>query len=285
MKYCKKCFRNVREDVNVCPYCGAPGLEEYGSHTSGEDFTCSQPAKTIRDIQQEIDALNPNDDEDDAYSTKEDDYKPFGMFDEEETDAYGNVKKADKACGNTAKDAYGSYSHEDDCGNAPDSPKVYTAAHTSPGQSLDPNNPNVKMRIEYLNMLKKIDGITQERIDELMRRYDETHGNSTVKTYKRTTGTASSTNTVTTSQMVNTSVIISLIVAVFIGFMMPFIGIIILATMRNRLKKIEDEKVQAQARKLVNIFTVIFIIMLIFRFGSILATGIFGILNGEVFNV
>lgn len=281
MKYCKKCFRNVREDVDVCPYCGAPGLEEYGSHTSGEDFTCSQPAKTIRDIQQEIDALNP-DDEDDAYSTKEDDYEPFGMFDEEETDAYGNVKKADKACGNTSKDAYGSYSHEDDCGNAPDSPKTYTAAYTAPGQSLDPNNPNIKMRIEYLNMLKKIDGITQERIDELMRRYDETHGNAAVKTYTRTTGTA---NTNIPSQMNNASVIIGMIVAIFIGFMMPFIGIILLISVRGKMKKIEDEKTQAQVRKAVNIFTVIFIIMLIFRFGSILATGIFGILNGEVFNV
>lgn len=284
MKYCKKCFRNVREDVDVCPYCGAPGLEEYGSHTSGEDFTCSQPAKTIRDIQQEVDALNP-DDEDDAYSTKEDDYEPFGMFDEEETDAYGNVKKANKTCGNTVQDAYGSYSHEDDCGNAPDSPKVYTAAHTSPGQSLDPDNPNVKMRIEYLNMLKKIDGISQERIDELMRRYDETHGNSTVKTYKRTTGTTSSTTPNIPSQMNGAAALIGLIVAIFIGFMMPFIGIILLISVRSKVKKIEDEKTQAQIKKIANIFTVIFIIMLIFHFCSLFATGIFGILNWEVFNV
>lgn len=283
MKYCKKCFRNVRENVNVCPYCGAPGLEEYGSHTSGEDFTCSQPTKTIHDIQQEIDALNPNE-EDDAYSTKEDNYEPFGMLDEDETDAYGNVKKADKSCSSTVKDAYGSYSHEDDCENAPDSPKTYTAAHTLPDQRLDPDNTNVKMRIEYLNMLKKIDGISQERIDELMRRYDESHGNAAVKTYTRTTGTA---NTGIPTQMNEAGVIIYLIIGVFIGFMIPFVGIILLISVRNKMKKIEDEKTREQIKKIANIFTVIFIIMMIFQCISFItaATGFFGELAGEVFNV
>ena len=38
MKYCKKCFHNVREDVDVCPYCdaisGNTAIDNGNTHSS-----------------------------------------------------------------------------------------------------------------------------------------------------------------------------------------------------------------------------------------------------------
>ena len=281
MKYCKKCFRNVREDVNVCPYCGAPGLEEYGSHTSGEDFTCSQPKKAEREIKAEIDSLSPHK-EDDAYSR--DAYSPFSMFDDESTtDAYGNTKKRNKDCNDTEYDAYGSKTHSTaECKNAPDIPdndrqKTYGTNNAS-GTVPDPGSQNYKMRIEYLNMLKKINGISKERIDELMRRYDETHGNAAVKNY---THTYTSKNTAT-GQFEDTGAYIATVIGIIFGFFNPFLGIIILNIVRGKLKT-ANEKTRKTAVKLINTFTVIFILMLIGYFIVLGSASLFS--DGGVLNV
>jgi hypothetical protein len=215
MKYCKKCFRNVREDVNVCPYCGAPGLTEYGSSSSGEDFSCTEPQKLKQDIADEIKSLNVSQDIYDEIDTDETENTTNDSFFDEffgndflgenkkasAEDAYSNKQSTSNNCNEVEYDAYGSKVHNDeDCENAPDTPqqksKIKTEYHSVGAADLDPTNPKYKMRIEYLNMLKKIDGITPARIDELMARYDEMHSDSstgtkkgtvkTVKTYSKT---------------------------------------------------------------------------------------------------
>lgn len=281
MKYCKKCFRNVREDVNVCPYCGAPGLEEYGSSKSGEAFTCSQPQQTEREIEKEINKLTP----DDAYSTEK--HEPFSIFeDNEETDAYGNIKKQSSDCIETEYDAYGSKSHSDDCLNAPDEPQTLTQTYqSSDGKTtfskttVNENDP--QMRIEYLRMLKNIDGISQERIDELMRRYDETHSSTSSKTvYTRTfTNFDSKSNT-----QGNTGAIIGVIFGIIFGFASPFFGIIILNIMRKKMS-FADENTRKTALKLINVFTVVFVIILIVQFMAVGGITFANIAGEGVFNV
>jgi hypothetical protein len=294
MKYCKKCFRNVREDVDKCPYCGAGGLEDYGSGNSGEAFTCSQPHEVEREIQQEIESLNPSHSKaDDAYSTEE--FSPFDMFNDEE--------KAEDAYAAPEDDVYGSRRHTDDnCGNAPTpAPASASASHSFGSLTAvpDPSDPKYKMRVEYLKMLKKIDGISKERIDELMRKYDEIHGNDVSRTNVRVRTNANtntntsanaesqggarpfirtadsstgSANNPTSATQPDVFVMVSLVIYIFIGFQLPPIGIILINSLRGKVKTMSADK-QANVIKVINIFTVILIIICIAELGGIL-TGI-----------
>ena len=63
MKYCNRCFRNIVEDVTVCPHCGkADKLIDYDGQKRGESFTCSSDSTFSSHIGK-----------DDAYSLGEDD--------------------------------------------------------------------------------------------------------------------------------------------------------------------------------------------------------------------
>jgi hypothetical protein len=284
MKYCKKCFRNVREDVDRCPYCGAGGLVDYGSESSGEAFTCSQPHEVEREIQQEIDSLNPSRNKaEDAYATEE--FSPFDMFNDE--------KKADDAYATSDEDVYGSKKHTDeDCDNSACAPAPTFAPQSfgSPTAVPAPDDPKYKMRIEYLNMLKKIDGISKERIDELMSKYDETHGNEgaglsakskgefqgSAKPFIRTAASSThSADSPTSATQADVFVMISLVIYIFIGFQLPPIGIILINSLRGRVKSMSADK-QANVLKVINVFTVILIIICIaYLFGILAGVGKF----------
>lgn len=264
MKYCKKCFRNVREDVSVCPYCGAPGLTEYGSQNSGEDFTCSQPKALEREIEQNIEELQPK--KADAYTCKNDDDNDsiFNMFGDEDENPYNNGNSTDpygsrsgsSDCNEPEFDAYGSKRHSDDnCENAPDTPK-----NGFTDVIPNPDDPKIKMRIEYLNMLKKINGITPQRIEELMRRYDETHGNYTGSF--TVTRKAVSTGQNTTVNSTAIIYIIAMFFALIFGFTSPLFGIIIMFAIKGKLKKL-DLPDKNRWDKIMNIFILIFVIILI----------------------
>ena len=243
MKYCKKCFRNVREDVNVCPYCGQPGLEEYGSHKSGEDFSCSAtpkptPAKT---------AFAPK--KEDAYTIKEDD---FDVHNEEKIDAYGNVINEDKSCDNVERDAYGSLAHNDEnCHNAPNAPKLSPMDSEREEKARQffnqVSSAMDKNREDYYNMLKNIDGISQERIDYLMKKYDEEHSDTEI-TY---TVERKEVNTRGTG-------IIDFVVAVILGIFNPLIGLVILLSIRHNYKKAGKE-----IPKIIKIAIICFIVYLV----------------------
>lgn len=258
MKYCKKCFHNVREDVDVCPYCGAPGLTDYGSQNSGEAFTCSHPKELEREIAEDIEELKPK-----TYEKEEDFDDSIFMFgDEEEEDAYktdegdpyGNGES--DSCNNPESDIYGSKRHTDEnCENAPDTPL---------SSAPSPDDSKYKMRIEYLNMLKKIDGITPQRIDELMRRYDESHGNYTGKrTYN-----SNQPKTTNTANSAAGTYIIAIFVAVIFSFFNPIMGIIIALIIKSKFKNL-DFPDKAKWNKILNIVIaiIIFITVIIFGFG------------------
>lgn len=259
MKYCKKCFRNVREDVNVCPYCGAPGLEEYGSAGSGEAFTStvSTVPKSAAGSAYDDNSDNDNDtDNDDDYKRRDraGSRDPFFDFGDEQTDAYGNVTKNNVP----QRDAYGSKPHDDEeCENAPDD-DIYEPKKWVPGTEPDPSSSQYKMRIEYLNMLKKIDGISRERIEELMKRYDETHGRAAVKPYISTS--TRSVSTVNTSGLFGAA-----IVCFIIGLFSPVMGIIFLIFIRSRMLRSNDENAERQAR-LCTVFITILAVFVIFMF-------------------
>lgn len=77
LKYCNRCFRNIFEDVNVCPHCGlADKLIDYDKErqSGGEAFTCNTDSTLSSHIKK-----------DDAYSVDS----------EEREDAYGNEKRHD----------------------------------------------------------------------------------------------------------------------------------------------------------------------------------------------
>ncbi len=271
MKYCKKCFRNVREDVDICPYCGAPGLEEYGSHNSGEAFTCSQPKTVERELENEIKAMIPEPKED-AYTIE--DNKPFSIFDDEqETDAYGNLKNKGTSCNEPAIDAYGSKAHNDDsCDNAPDVPPYNQNKVRINNAQLDPNNPQYKMRIEYLNMLKKIDGISPQRIEELMKRYDESHSRN-VNDDTFTSAMKKVTVMVDKKSTAYTSTIIMVVMGIVFGFFQPVFGLIIINLARKNLSGV-DESARKNITKVINVFTIIYGVLI----AIFVAFGAFGVL-------
>ncbi len=259
MKYCKKCFRNVREDVNVCPYCGQPGLEEYGSHNSGESFSCAMPDKSSGETK------SPEPEKEDAYTIKED---GFDVHNEEKIDAYGNVINEDKSCDNVERDAYGSLAHNDEnCHNAPNAPKLSPMDSEREEKARQffnqVSSAMDKNRQDYYNMLKNIDGISQERIDYLMKKYDGEH--SGIKADVRKTK-------VETPQNKSVSIIL-LFLGAFFGFANPVIGIIILAIAKKLYKNSVGE-VPKGVNLLINIFIAIFIFYCILCVGSILAFSI-----------
>lgn len=256
MKYCKKCFRNVREDVDVCPYCGAPGLTEYGSGTSGEDFSCSKPSEVERKLEQKIEDIQPPKVKKDAYSVPE--KSPFSILDEDNsTDAYGNVIDSKDDCNKVEIDAYGSPKHTDEnCDNAPDNPSTkYTKTIYISG-----NNKSDMMRIEYLRMLKNIDGITKERIDELMKKYDEQHSG---KEFKTTTYRTVITQKNNTGQSFGSTLVVTLVM-IFFGFYSQIFGIIALMVYKNMIKHYSDPRIKSLIT-LSNIFIIIFIAMMIIK--------------------
>lgn len=294
MKYCKKCLRNVREEVSVCPYCGAPGLEEYGSSRFGDDFSCTKPKDLEREIDEEVKSLNKSND---IYDERED--EP-----ESDEEAYGSKTDRDN-CNDVEEDAYGSKRHNDsNCDNAPDTPSDtgfggaaiggaalgsgFDGSSNNSGSfgslssepDLDPKSPQYAMRIQYLNTLRKIDGISQERIDELMERYDEAHGNNTGKSpvYSTRPKIYGDTNTTRPGDMpaVGDSALPVAIVFGVIGIFQPIFGIIAMAI----FKKIAPA--DSKTYKTANIFLAISIIVLIGTMvGAIIGSSVFeGLLNG-----
>jgi hypothetical protein len=279
LKYCKKCFRNVREDVDVCPYCGAPGLEDYGSSSSGEDFSCTEPQKLKQDLENEINSLNLSHDiydeiDDKTPETADDDsffdsffgdsflYNDRGQGSE---DAYGNKQSTKNDCNEVEYDAYGSKIHtDDDCENAPDTPqqkpKIKKGYYSAGAANLDPNNPKYKMRIEYLNMLKKVDGITPDRINELMAKYDELHSesststkNGTAKMYGKTILKNISTGKGTLINIEgkgengelsdNQKNALCICVGIFFCFISPILGIVAYFVLRHILNKSDNKDI------------------------------------------
>ena len=264
MKYCKKCFRNVREDVDVCPFCGAPGLEEYGSSSSGENFSCSRPMEVKSSIEEEAEELEPKDYTQDAYSM--DDNSPFSILDDvSERDAYGNVIDNSDACNKVGTDAYGSTKHNDEnCDNAPDTPSATMVTRTLTIGNTDTDN---RMRVEYLRMLKKIDGITKERIDELMKSYDEQHsGQNFKKTIYRTYTTGNSQNG---QSAYIPALIITMIILVF-GVFSPILGIVMFLFARKFFKKSTDPKIQ-KLSSVSTVLIILFIFLLIFMNSGIIS--------------
>ena len=85
MKYCKRCFRNIAEDVTVCPFCKqADKLIDYDKEKRGEDFTCNS----------EVASFSSHIDRSDAYNAEESDAD----------NAYGNTKRHDiDNCENSAE--------------------------------------------------------------------------------------------------------------------------------------------------------------------------------------
>ncbi len=88
MKYCNRCFRNIIDDVNVCPFCGkADKLIDYDKEKRGEDFSCNNES-----------TLSSHIDRDDAYS----------IGDESADNVYGNEKPHDlDDCENSAENEEG----------------------------------------------------------------------------------------------------------------------------------------------------------------------------------
>ena len=75
MKYCKRCFRNITEDVAVCPYCKqSDKLIDYDKEKRGEDFTCNDNS-----------TFSSHKGRGDAYDTSE--------SDADADNAYGNEKR------------------------------------------------------------------------------------------------------------------------------------------------------------------------------------------------
>ncbi|MBQ9605327.1 MAG: hypothetical protein IJR45_07935 [Firmicutes bacterium] len=106
MQYCNRCFRNIFEDVKVCPYCKkADKLVDYDKEKRGEDFSCNNES-----------TLSSHINKDDAYNIGE--------------------KNADTVYGNT-----GRRHNLDNCENSADTPqtqnnqKTLSAAYL---QSLPP---------------------------------------------------------------------------------------------------------------------------------------------------
>ncbi len=65
MKYCKRCFRNITEDVSVCPFCNqSDKLIDYDKEKRGEDFTCNDESSFTSHIKK--DAYDTEDSEADA---------------------------------------------------------------------------------------------------------------------------------------------------------------------------------------------------------------------------
>jgi hypothetical protein len=139
-------------------------------------------------------------------------------------------------------------------------------------------------------MLKKIDGISQDRIDELMSKYDETHGNEVSKSkvkvnvesiggakpFVRTANSSTdSASNPTSATQTDVFVMISLVIYLFIGFQLPPIGIILINSLRGRVKTMSADK-QTNVLKVINIFTVILIIICIaYLFGILAGVGKF----------
>ncbi len=88
MKYCNRCFRNIIDDVNVCPFCGqADKLIDYDKEKRGEDFSCNNES-----------TLSSHIDRDDAYS----------IGDESADAVYGNEKSHNlDNCENSAENEDG----------------------------------------------------------------------------------------------------------------------------------------------------------------------------------
>ena len=74
MKYCNRCFRNIYDEVNVCPYCKkSDKLIDYDKEKRGEAFTCNSDDTMSSHIK------------DDAYS----------IGDKDADEVYGNEKRHD----------------------------------------------------------------------------------------------------------------------------------------------------------------------------------------------
>lgn len=88
MKYCNRCFRNIVDDVNVCPFCGkADKLIDYDGEKRGENFTCNSDSSFSSHI-----------DRDDAYN----------LGDEAADKAYGNQRSHNiDNCENSPETAVG----------------------------------------------------------------------------------------------------------------------------------------------------------------------------------
>ena len=88
MKYCNRCFRNIIDDVNLCPFCGkADKLIDYDKEKRGEDFSCNNES-----------TLSSHIDRDDAYS----------IGDDSADNVYGNEKPHDlDNCENSAENEDG----------------------------------------------------------------------------------------------------------------------------------------------------------------------------------
>ena len=101
MQYCNRCFRNIFEDVKVCPYCKkADKLVDYDKEKRGEDFSCNDDSTFSSHINK-----------DDAYSIGE--------------------KNADTVYGNTGR------KHDlDNCENSADTPAQKSSSEYL--QSLSP---------------------------------------------------------------------------------------------------------------------------------------------------
>ena len=93
MQYCNRCFRNIFEDVKVCPYCKkADKLVDYDKEKRGEDFSCNSDS-----------TLSSHISKDDAYTMGD--------------------KNADTAYGNTGRPH-----NIDSCENSPDTPDMPNTA-------------------------------------------------------------------------------------------------------------------------------------------------------------
>ncbi len=100
MKYCKRCFRNITEDVMVCPYCGKTDkLIDYDKEKRGEDFSCNDDSTFTSHIKSG-----------DAYDTEE--------SGEDADTAYGNTK----------------HHNIDDCENSAEAPE--RADPGTPGENF-----------------------------------------------------------------------------------------------------------------------------------------------------
>ena len=72
MKYCKRCFRNITEDVAVCPFCNqSDKLIDYDKEKRGEDFTCSDNSSFSSHIKKDAyDTEDSSADADNAYGNE-----------------------------------------------------------------------------------------------------------------------------------------------------------------------------------------------------------------------